>query len=147
MQSARQPDQSELDLYDRAVAVREHAYAPWSSFAVGAALRFGDDIVVGTNFENDSFGLTICAERGAIGTAIAQGIVHRAVAAGAKLGSPQCLDAVAISAEAKTVSPCGACRQVLMQFAHDQTRVIYPRNHVVESVLLTELLTDAFELS
>lgn len=83
---------------------REHAYAPYSKFKVGAAILAGDGrVFTGCNVENISYGLTNCAERVAIGTAIA---------AGAR-------DFVAVAVVADTsepVSPCGACRQVLAEF-------------------------------
>lgn len=84
--------------------VREKAYAPYSKFAVGAALRTrSGKVFCGCNVENLSFGLTSCAERNA---------VFAAVAAGEKE-----FEAVAIVADSKEpVTPCGACRQVLAEF-------------------------------
>ncbi len=83
---------------------REHAYAPYSKFAVGAALLAADGRVFpGCNVENLSFGLTNCAERVAIGAAVAAGVREfLAVAVVADTGVP--------------ISPCGACRQVLAEF-------------------------------
>jgi len=81
------------------------AYVPYSKFRVGAALLCKDgSIVVGCNVENRSYGLTICAERNAIASAIARGKITFA--------------AVAISApdSSEPVGPCGACRQVLSEF-------------------------------
>ena len=94
-------------LLSAAREVREHAYAPYSKFPVGAALRTKDGMVfTGCNVENLSFGLTICAERNA---------VFAAVAAGEKQ-----FDAIAIVADSKEpVTPCGACRQVLAEFGLD----------------------------
>ncbi len=84
-------------------AVRERAHAPYSRFAVGAALLLRDGrVVVGVNVENASFGLTVCAERTAIGTAVAGGAVE--------------LAAVAVVTRDGGVGPCGACRQVLWEF-------------------------------
>jgi cytidine deaminase len=87
--------------------VREKAYAPYSKFAVGAALRTKSGrVFCGCNVENLSFGLTSCAERNA---------VFAAVAAGEKE-----FEAVAIVADSKEpVTPCGACRQVLAEFGLD----------------------------
>lgn len=95
----------ELDaLIQRAKDARTQAYAPYSRFAVGAALLGKSGrVFTGCNVENLSFGLTICAERNA---------VFAAVAAGEREFS-----AVAIVADSKTpVTPCGACRQVLAEF-------------------------------
>jgi cytidine deaminase len=94
--------------YDELVAAawrtRDHAYAPYSKFAVGAALLAANGrIFTGCNVENLSYGLTMCAERVAIGTAIAA-------------GEREFL-AVAVVADTQVpISPCGACRQVLAEF-------------------------------
>lgn len=84
--------------------VREAAYAPYSNFLVGAALLAADGrVFTGCNVENISYGLTNCAERVAIGAAIAAGVREfLAVAVVADTGVP--------------ISPCGACRQVLAEF-------------------------------
>lgn len=94
-------------LISAARQVREKAYAPYSKFAVGAALRTSSGrVFCGCNVENLSFGLTSCAERNA---------VFAAVAAGEKE-----FEAVAIVADSKEpVTPCGACRQVLAEFGLD----------------------------
>jgi cytidine deaminase len=90
------------ELIDAALAVRQNAYAPYSKFLVGAAVLTEDGtIVTGTNVENASYGLTICAERIAAGAAVAAG--HRR------------LLAVAV-ATTGGASPCGACRQFLAEF-------------------------------
>ena len=94
--------------WDKLVAAawqaREAAYAPYSNFAVGAALLAKDGrIFMGCNVENISYGLTNCAERVAIGAAVAAGVREFiAVAVVADTGVP--------------ISPCGACRQVLAEF-------------------------------
>ena len=83
---------------------REAAYSPYSNFTVGAALLAGDGrIFMGCNVENISYGLTNCAERVAIGAAIAAG-VRKFVAA------------AVVADTAVPISPCGACRQVLAEF-------------------------------
>jgi len=94
-------------LIDAATKVRSEAYAPYSKFAVGAALLTKSGrIVTGCNVENLSFGLTICAERAAVFAAVAAG--EREFAA------------IAVVADSVTpVTPCGACRQVLAEFAAD----------------------------
>lgn len=88
-----------------ALGVRNQAYAPYSKFAVGAALLTQDGpVFTGCNVENLSFGLTMCAERVAIGSAVAAGFRDF-----------QCIAIVSNSSE--PVSPCGACRQVLAEFS------------------------------
>ncbi len=92
-------------LVELAKKARAHAYAPYSGFAVGAAVLAADGrVFVGCNIENASYGLTNCAERTAI---------FSAVAAGARE-----LRALAVVADgALPCSPCGACRQVIAEFA------------------------------
>jgi len=92
------------DLLQAAWQARESAYAPYSGFAVGAAVLAADGrVYTGCNVENLSFGLTICAERVAISTA---------VAAGARVF----LTIAVVADTAVPVSPCGACRQVMAEF-------------------------------
>ena len=97
----------EQELVDAARAAMSHAYAPYSRFAVGAALRMTDgSILTGSNFENASYGLSLCAETVAIAAANAQGRLAKIAmiaVAGAPMGGAG--DAV--------VTPCGRCRQVL----------------------------------
>lgn len=95
------------ELLERAKAASEKAYAPYSKFKVGACvLTENERVYTGCNFENSSFGLTICAERNAIGSAIADG--------------EQKIKAVAIySPNTKHCYPCGACRQVMCEFVSD----------------------------
>ena len=115
-----------------ATAVRENAYAPASRFRVGAAVLADDGrIFAGCNVENASYGLTICAERAAVFTA---------VAAGAKS-----LRAVAIATDlAEPASPCGACRQVLAEFGRTMTVLLAGRAGAVRSTTLTDLLPSPF---
>ena len=92
------------ELVRAALDVRKRAYAPYSKFKVGAALRSDcGAIFVGCNVENISYGLTNCAERVAIGNAVAGGSIR--------------FSAIAIVADtADPIAPCGACRQVLSEF-------------------------------
>jgi cytidine deaminase len=100
-------DKQFIGLIQSASEARLKAYAPYSGFAVGAAVECRSGAVyVGTNIENISYGLTVCAERVAIGSAITAG--ER--------------EFVAIAVVADTVEPivpCGACRQFLAEFAPD----------------------------
>ncbi len=86
-----------------AQAVRANAYAPYSEFAVGAAVLVGDGrVFVGCNVENASFGLSVCAERHAVAAAVAA-------------GSRDLLALAVVTATSPPASPCGACRQVLAE--------------------------------
>jgi cytidine deaminase len=94
---------ADRELVEAALAVRLRAFAPYSNFLVGAALRTqAGKLFVGCNVENASYGLTNCAERTAIFSAVAAGEQQFARLAIASVGG---------------VSPCGACRQVLAEFA------------------------------
>lgn len=95
------------ELYEKALDVRENAYAPFSGFKVGAALLTEDgSIYTGVNIENSSFGATICAERTAFVKAISEG--HRK------------FRAIAVTAGSEQESlPCGICRQFMYEFAPD----------------------------
>ncbi|MDX9783492.1 MAG: cytidine deaminase [Spirochaetia bacterium] len=95
----------ESDLFEAALKVAEHSYSPYSKFRVGAAILCEDgSVITGANVENRSFGLTICAERSALVTAISEG--------------KKSFSAIAIATPDAEypVSPCGACRQVLSEF-------------------------------
>ena len=96
-----------LDIIKKAEAARENAYAPYSKFKVGAAIKCSDGTIYdGCNVENASYGLTCCAERTAIFKAVADG--H------------QDFVAIAITLESNEPSaPCGACRQVIFEFGPD----------------------------
>lgn len=96
-------------LIDAARAARRNAYAPYSGFAVGAAIATDDgQIVAGANFENASYGLSLCAEAVALAAANAQGLLGRATA-------------IAVAGDARdaplggVVTPCGRCRQMLLE--------------------------------
>ena len=96
----------ERDLIEEAVKARGNAYAPYSNFQGGAALLAADGrIFTGCNVENASYGLTICAERVALFKAVSEGARE--------------FKAIAIACGAGPCAPCGACRQVLSEFAPD----------------------------
>jgi len=117
------------ELYERAVAVAERAYAPYSQYLVGAAVRTRDGRVFeGVNVENAAYPLGICAEKAAISRAVVDGC------------RPGDIEAIGI-----TASPCGGCRQWLYEFRLD--RVTF-RNRAGEIVTYSpaELLPETWEL-
>jgi cytidine deaminase len=117
------------ELFERAEAVSKHAYAPYSKFQVGAAVRARDGTVFeGVNVENAAYPLGLCAEKAALARAVADGY------------GPGQLEELAV-----TASPCGGCRQWLVELGVE--RVVY-RNAAGELVSMTPaaLLPDTFEL-
>jgi cytidine deaminase len=114
-----------------ATQARERAYAPYSRFAVGAAVLAGGRIFAGCNVENASYGLTICAERVA---------VFSAIAAGARR-----IDAVAIVTAAESPTPpCGACRQVLREFGPHAAVISATTTGLRTDHTLSQLLPESF---
>jgi cytidine deaminase len=104
---------ADRELIAAAIEARECAHAPWSRFKVGAAARFGDEIVKGCNVEFDVYGLTNCAERTAVFAAYACGAARKP------------LTAMAVVADTpQPVSPCGACRQVMFECGGPELRVL-----------------------
>jgi cytidine deaminase len=121
-------------LMSRARVAAEHAYVPYSNFPVGAAALASDgSIHTGCNIENASYGLTICAERTAVISAVSQG--HRQIVAVA-VSAPKVLRA----------TPCGACRQFLNEFRPDASDmvIVVDDGDFGEPVWLNELLPQAF---
>jgi len=109
-----------------------NAYAPYSKFPVGAAVLTEEgEVYTGVNVENSSYGLSICAERVAIAKAISEG--KRKIRAIAVAGLSE-------------VSPCGACRQFILEFGSD-IDVIYLRDGKIVVKKISELLADYFLLS
>jgi cytidine deaminase len=118
-------------LVEAAREVRERAYAPYSGFQVGAAIEAEDgSLFTGCNVENASYGLVICAERVAVGSAVAAGTRRfRRIAVVTESDPP--------------AAPCGACRQVLFEFAPDaEVIAVGPRRTLGWRV--RDLLPDAF---
>lgn len=118
-------------LVQAAWAVQKHAHAPYSKFRVGAALEAEDGrMFTGCNVENASYGLTICAERVAAGSAVAAGVTRfRRI--------------VVVSDVDPPVSPCGACRQFLAEFGIDiAVEAVGPQGR--RGWRLSELLPAAF---
>lgn len=128
-------------------AAARHAHAPYSRFAVGAAVLLTDgSIVSGANVENASYGLSLCAETVAIATVSARGRLRDVAAIGVIGGA---MDAAGAATGSDPVRPCGRCRQVLNEAAQLGGRDL--RVHCagatgdgVASYRLSELLPDAF---
>ena len=121
--------EADRELLERADAVAANAYAPYSKFFVGAAIRTRDGrIVDGVNVENAAYPLGVCAEKAALSRAAAEGV------------RPGDVEAIAINA-----SPCGGCRQWFHEFGID--RVIYRRaDGEIAETTPDGLLPDTFEL-
>src|SRR5580658_9766114 len=134
--SARETILLRQRLFRLARSAMNHAYAPYSHFHVGAAILLGDGrVFTGCNVENASYGLTICAERGA---------VFAAVAASAR--KPEIVAVAVVNQRGVPCSPCGACRQVLAEFGPRAT-VWYLGAKGVTQRTMQELLVDGFILS
>lgn len=123
-------------LIQLARSARQHAYAPYSHYAVGACVQTNDGrFFTGCNIENASYGLSICAERVAVFQAVAEGA--------------RSIVAVAI-VTADGGTPCGACRQVLTEFAPKLEECLVwvaTPDHIVGVHRLSELLPHAFRLA
>jgi len=117
----------EIDaLFAQALAASERSYSPYSHFRVGAAILCADgSVVTGANVENRSFGLTTCAERNTVVTAIGQG--KRSFA----------MIAIATPDSDYPVSPCGACRQVLSEFMPPEAAVVF--GHSAKDLVVTTI--------
>ena len=121
-----------------AEAAAHHAYAPYSSFLVGAAaLLENGEIVSGCNVENAAYRLTTCAEQAAIVSAVAQ------------YGARIRIRAIAIHTLNDTAcQPCGACRQTIAEFADPTAIVLFPGpNGVLSTCKLADLLPASFSLT
>jgi cytidine deaminase len=136
IKAARVPASVLDQLVQEATAVREHAYAPYSGYMVGAAIATKSGAVyVGCNVENSTFGATICAERGAIMQMVAA-------------GETEPIACAVVTRDGG--SPCGICRQVLAEFARDMPVVLVglaaAEGESGTVVHLSELLPLAFRL-
>ncbi len=125
----------------------KNAHAPYSRFAVGAAVLLDDGTVItGANFENASYGLSLCAETVAIATASAAGRLRDIVAIGVIGGA---MDAQGSATGTSPVSPCGRCRQVINEAAQIGGRdlPVYcgaAEGDAIRTYVVSELLPDAF---
>jgi cytidine deaminase len=124
------------ELLEVARSASRSAYCPYSNFHVGAAILAGGQIFSGANVENASYGLTICAERAAAFAAVLAGAGRFEAIAVACVDAPD-------GSGPELLMPCGACRQVLVEFADLSTPVIVDR---VGRMTLGDLLPMAFRL-
>ena len=122
-------------LIDAAIKAYDHAYVPYSKFPVGAAILLKDgSIHTGTNIENASYGLSMCAERTCLFHAISQGIQKSDITAMA-IATPQ----------DHLVSPCGACRQVMRELMPLDIPVYMHSNAGTETITNEALLPLGFD--
>ena len=123
----------ELRVVAEARGARERAIAPYSNFQVGAALLLTDGrIITGCNIENASYGLTMCAERVAIFKAVSEG--YRSFAR-----------IVVVADTSQPTSPCGACRQMLWEFAGDIEVILADLDKIKTTHRLKDLLPHPFD--
>ena len=122
------------ELLARAAEARKHAYAPYSNYLVGCAVLAGGKVYQGANVENVSYGAVICAERVAVSVAAFEGVRNLETIALVTQSSPP-------------VAPCGLCRQTMMEFAPDPSKLrilmANTEGECVESTL-AELLPRGF---
>ncbi len=124
------------ELVAKAIEARERSYSPYSKFKVGAALLTKDgDVYLGTNIENASYPVSMCAERNAIFNAYCNGVVYENI------------EAIAIVADTEEpVSPCGMCRQVLSElFPRDANIYLANLDGMIKVTNIDELLPYAFD--
>jgi cytidine deaminase len=131
------------ELIKAAIAASDFAYAPYSDFHVGAALLLDDgSIVTGSNFENASYGMTLCAETVAIAKANSDGQLKQIIAI-AVAGGP----AGKVGLAADAITPCGRCRQIIKEVA-DLTHIDIPvycaRADGFDTYTLSQLLPNGF---
>ena len=117
------------DLYERAVAISQRAYAPYSNYFVGAAVRTRDGKVFeGVNVENAAYPLGVCAEKSALAKAVSEGYKHGVI------------EAIGI-----TAAPCGGCRQWLHEFRVDEVTFLSATGELA-TYSAAELLPDTWDL-
>jgi cytidine deaminase len=124
---------TEQELIAEAEKARKNAYAPYSNFAVGAAVETeSGDIYIGCNVESASYGLTVCAERVAIWKGISRGEKRFARIA------------VVVDTEELT-PPCGVCRQIIWEFCGDVPVILANLEGKTETIMMSKLLPRAFD--
>jgi cytidine deaminase len=124
------PENEAARLFEAARLASEKTYSPYSHYPVGAAVLMKDgSIFTGANVENASYSVTICAERVAIGSAITSGNME--------------ITAIAVYANTDSISPCGACRQFIIEFSPDII-VIFRQDGKIIQRTISELLPFGF---
>ena len=124
---------SDEKLVKAAIKARENAHAPFSNFKVGAAVETkSGEIVTGCNIENATYGLTICAERVAIFKAVSE-------------GEREFVKIAVVADTANLTPPCGACRQIIWEFAGDIPVILANLDGTTETIQMSELFPRAFD--
>lgn len=125
-------------MLEAAQTAAARAYAPFSNFRVGAAiLTQGGEVFTGCNVENSSYGLTNCAERTAI---------FSAVAAGALNAERELVAVAVVNPEGALCSPCGACRQVIFEFGPEAVVIYRAHSGEIAQTKAKDLLPEGFRL-
>ena len=120
-------------LIDAARRAAVNAYSPYSGVKIGAAVYAGGKYYSGCNVENASYGLTVCAERAAVFSAVADGA--------------KSIDAIAVYSDDVEPVPCGACRQVVVEFAAKDCRIYVCKGEEREEFCAAQLLPHSFTFS
>jgi cytidine deaminase len=124
------------ELYEAAKKARENSHSPYSGCKVGAALRTTEGkVFAGCNVENASYGATVCAERGAIQTAVAT------------LGQMTIAEILVVTDASPGWPPCGMCRQVITEFSKNVTLHITNLKGDLQSVQMLEIFPNPFTAS
>jgi len=122
---------TDKELTQLALAAAEQSHSPYSHFRVGAALIANGEVFFGTNIENRSYGVTVCAERTAVFTAVAAGKTH--------------FERLAVASPNKEfITPCGICRQVLSEFCDDLKILLVNSEGEVQKTTLKRLYPRPF---
>lgn len=127
-------DAIDMELLELAKTARKNSYSPYSKFRVGAAVYSeSGGMYSGTNVENSSYGLTVCAERIAVFKAVSEGYTD--------------IKKIAVIAESEeAVSPCGACRQVIFEFGDDVEVIMSNLKGNIRKYYIKDLLPHGFRL-
>lgn len=126
-------ENTKKELIEAARQVREKAYAPYSNFKVGAAVRAkSGKIYTGCNVESASYGLTVCAERVAVWKAVSE-------------GENEFTNVAVVADTEELTPPCGVCRQIIWEFGGDIPITFSNLNGKTETVKMSELLPRAFD--